>query len=243
MRKFLLFSFGLFAVLVAIQGLAAFGLLMWDFMYPGTFKEWYIFRGGMPLNLILLLIFGLQHSLMAREGWKKIVRKLFPVELERSTYVLFSGFTIFLLAALWSPSAPPLYDLHGTVWGFGLMGVAGLGVVIILISLITMDGLELLGIRSLVRILKGVGERKPVFRTPFPYNIVRHPLYLGMLMLFWATPAMTHDHLFFAEVMTAYVLLGIWFEERDMLRTFGEEYANYRARVPMLIPFTKWRKG
>jgi protein-S-isoprenylcysteine O-methyltransferase Ste14 len=123
-----------------------------------------------------------------------------------------------------------------------LMAGAASGIVVILASALAFDALDLLGIRSVIRILRDQPPVREPLKTPFVYRIVRHPLYLGLLLLFWLTPAMTHDHLFFAEVMTAYILIGIWFEERDLVATYGDAYRKYQKEVPMLLPFVKWRK-
>jgi methanethiol S-methyltransferase len=242
MRKLLFLQFAVFGVMVAALGSAAFGLLLWDFQFPGTFKDYSLVNGGMPLNLVLLLLFGLQHSLMARQGFKRVLIRLISLQLERSFYVLITGFILFALVLLWSPMTPPLYDLRGTPAGWLLHGGAVLGAVIVVWSLAAMGGLDLLGIRSVLNILRDQLPSKQAFQTPSIYKVVRHPLYLGLLLLFWFTPAMTHDHLFFAEVMTAYILIGIYFEERDLVETYGETYRNYQARVPMIIPFLRWRK-
>jgi methanethiol S-methyltransferase len=244
MRKILFLQFSVFAVMVAVLGVAAFGLLLWDFQFPGTFKPYTWIRGGMPLNLVLLLVFGLQHSFMARRGFKQMLVRWIPVELERSFYVILSGFVLFALVLLWSPMAPPLYDVRGSVLGYVLHGGAALGVVVIMGALVSMDGWDLIGVRSVISILRDRMPEPMPFRTPFLYRVVRHPLYLGMLMMFWFTPAMTHDHLFFAEVMTAYILIGIWFEERDLVVRYGDVYRTYQQQVPMLVPFLKWgRRG
>jgi protein-S-isoprenylcysteine O-methyltransferase Ste14 len=239
MRKILFLQFSVFAVVIGLLGMAAFGLLLWDFQFPGTFKDYYLFRGGMPLNLLLLLSFGIQHSLMARKSFKQMLIRLMPAELERSFYVMLSGFVLFSLAMLWSPLEPPLYDLSGTFGGYLLHGGAVVGLLVIAFAGIQMDGLDLIGVRSILRILKDSPLENDSFQTPGIYRVVRHPLYLGMLLLFWCTPAMTHDHLFFAEVMTAYLFLGIQFEERDLVARFGDAYRRYQNEVPMVIPFLR----
>lgn len=242
MRKLILLQFAVFAVVIAGLGMAAFGILLIDFLYPGTFRDWHVLRGGMELNTVLLLAFALQHTVMARQGWKNVVRVLFPVELERPLYVMLTGFVMFWMAALWSPMAPPLYDLRGTGWAWIPVAFWLVGFVILGVAQIGMNGATLLGIQAIVDIWRGQLPQAPSFKTPFLYQYVRHPLYLGLLLIFWATPAMTHDHLFFAEVMTAYILIGIYFEEKDLLRQFGDEYQHYQGKVPMLIPFFRWRR-
>lgn len=242
MRKILFLQFSVFAVIIGLLGMAAFGLLLWDFQFPETFKEYYLFRGGMPLNLVLLVSFGVQHSLMARKSFKRILIRLMPAELERSFYVMVSGFVLFSLSLLWSPLSPPLYDLSGTVGGYFLHAGAFLGIVVIAWAGLAMDGLDLIGVRSVIRILRDQPPQPELLSIPRPYRLVRHPLYLGMLLVFWLSPVMTHDHLFFAEVMTAYILIGIHFEERDLVGRFGDAYRRYQAEVPMIIPFLKWKK-
>lgn len=238
-RKILFLQFAIFGVLVSAFGLAAFGLMLIDFQFPGTFKEWYLFRGGMPLNLGLLIGFGVQHSLMARQWFKQAITRFIPAPLERSFYVMLSGFVLFTMSILWSPTDPPLYDLWGTLGGYLLMGMALLGIVVMGLALRAVDPFDLVGIRSVQRIWKGQQMVQEPFNVTWIYRQVRHPLYLGMLLLFWFTPTMTHDHLFFAEVMSAYILLGIQFEERDLAAKYGNAYLTYQKNVPMLIPFLR----
>jgi methanethiol S-methyltransferase len=243
MQRFVLVQFAAFAVLIGLLGMAAFGLLLWDFQDPGSFKVWGLVPGDMGLNLALLLLFGVQHSVMARPWFKRQWTRLVPSDLERSLYVMFSGVMLLLIAGLWTPTDPPLYDLRGTAWQWPLHLVAGLGGVVILVAAIGQGGLDLIGVDALRRMVQGkpVHVERP-FATPHIYRLVRHPLYFGMLLLFWATPAMTHDHLLFAEVMTAYLLVGAAFEEGGLIRRYGDVYRAYRREVPMLIPWRWWRR-
>lgn len=223
--------------------MAAFGILLIDFQFPGTFKAFYIFEGGMPLNLLLLLLFGIQHSAMARSGFKRQMERFFSPELVRSVYVLASGFVLMVLAGLWSPSDPPLYDFRGEWLGYLFSFLAFLGIPILVIASKSFDVWDLIGIRSVQRIWSGKKAVQEPLQMPKIYRMVRHPLYLGLLFIFWFTPAMTHDHLFFAEVMTAYILLGIQFEEADLVKSYGEAYKKYQQEVPMLIPFWPKRRN
>jgi methanethiol S-methyltransferase len=243
MQRFVLVQFAAFAVLIGLLGMAAFGLLLWDFQDPGSFKVWGLVPGDMGLNLAVLLLFGVQHSVMARPGFKRVWTRLVPADLERSLYVMFSGVMLLLIAGLWTPTDPPLYDLRGTAWQWPIHLLAGLGGVVIAVAGIGQGGLDLIGVDALRRIWKGApADVTRPFATPNLYRVVRHPLYLGMLLLFWVTPAMTHDHLLFAEVMTAYILLGAALEEEQLVRRYGDAYRAYRREVPMLLPWRGWRR-
>lgn len=240
MRNIFLGMVAFFASLIGMMGIAAFGLMIWDFMFPGTFKDWYLVRhGGLQTDLALLIMFGLQHSGMARKKFKEWWANLIPKELERSYYVMFSGFFLFLVSVMWTPVYPPLFDLWGTVWGYLLLGMAGLGLLIIVLSTFSRHGLELLGIPHIYFLGKGRQAPQNEFETTGLSRWVRHPLYLGMLLLFWFTPTMTADHVLFASVMSLYLRIGIQFEEADLLEEFGEAYRKYQEEVPMLFPWGK----
>lgn len=192
---------------------------------------------AVAVNAGLLLLFGLQHSVMARDWFKERWTAVVPEHLERATYVLVTSLTLGLVLWLWQPLPALVWSLSGPAeilaWGgFGLgLGIMGW-------ATLAMEPEEFQGLRQ-VRRHYGDEEAVPDpmgFRTPGLYRHVRHPLYLGMLLLFWSTPEMTVGRLLFAAGATTYVLIGAWFEERALLRRFGEEYARYRERVPMLIP-------
>lgn len=228
-----------------LLAMAAMALLLTDFYFPGTFKNWYLVqRNGLQIDLTMMILFGLQHSLMARQSFKKVWTRLIPPELERPTYVLFSGLFLFWVVALWSPVFPPLYDLSGTLPGYLLLGMAGLGYVVLLWGAQATDALDLIGIRSIQRILRREAPPKEIapLVTHGLYRYSRHPLYLGMVMIFWFTPAMTPDHFLFASVMTLYIQIGITFEEKDLHRVYGKAYAEYCAKTAPLIPFLKFRR-
>lgn len=244
LNKIVLAGFAATAVFVGLLGMAAFGILMLDFQWPGLFKVWFVPRDNMAGNMALLVVFGVQHSIMARKRVKEWMSRVVPPVLVRSLYVLLSGFVLLLIAGLWSPTSPPLYDLRGSVWGMMLCLGAFSGFAIILWAGLLLGGLELIGVevlRQLVAPKADVAEL--AFATPGPYRIVRHPIYFGFLLMFWLTPAMTHDHLLFAEVMTAYLLLGAALEERDLEKRFGKPYREYQKKVPMLIPFLRFPGG
>lgn len=243
MQRLLYVQYALMAVVVAFFGLAAFGILLWDFWFPGTFRDLYLFGGSMELNLTVLLAFGLQHSLMARQPVKAVLGKVMPPELVHSTYVMCSGFALFVMAVLWSPTSPPLYDLSGTWAGYLLLGGAGAGLLLVGVAAWQLGGLELVGMKTVWHLYRGEPVPETEFQTPGVYRWVRHPLYLGTLAAIWLTPSMTHDHLLFAEIMTAYVLIGMRLEERGLVRRFGEAYRQYQGEVPMLLPFPRKKKS
>jgi methanethiol S-methyltransferase len=189
----------------------------------------------------LLLLFALQHSGMARRGFKERLTQLIPWALERSTYVLAASLVLALLLWQWRP-------LGGTVWNVtSPYGVAllrtlfGAGFATVLASTVFIDHFDLFGLRQVWLPLMGRPYTPVVLRTPWPYRIVRHPLYFGFLLAFWAAPRMTLAHLLFAVGTTAYVLIAIQLEERDLVAEHGAAYERYRREVPMLLPLGRGR--
>ena len=194
------------------------------------------------VDLGLLLLFALQHSVMARPAFKRIVMQLVPESVERSTYVLASNLAMLLLFWKWRP-------LGGTVWGVQsklgnvlLYGGYAFGWALLLFATFVINHFDLFGLRQVWRHLLGKPQASLKFGTPFLYRIVRHPLYVGWLCIFWSTPVMTVTHLFFALVTTAYIFVAIKFEERDLIAKHPE-YAEYRRQVPMLVPGMPRRSG
>ena len=187
------------------------------------------------VNLVLLTIFALQHSIMARPWFKDWWTRFVPQPIERSTYVLFSNAAMILVFAFWEP-------LGGTVWQLSGVGktimyiLFAMGWVTVLYSTFLLNHFDLFGLRQVWLYWKGQEYTALPFRTPTLYRHVRHPLYVGWLMVFWFTPTMTVSHFFFAAATSAYILIAIQFEERDLQEALPE-YAEYRSRVPMLVPF------
>jgi protein-S-isoprenylcysteine O-methyltransferase Ste14 len=186
-------------------------------------------------NASLLGLFAVQHSVMARGWFKRALTRVVPQAAERSTYVLASSLALILLFAGWQP-------LGGTVWeiqhplGRGVMYAAfAFGWLLVLITTFLINHFDLFGLRQVWLHLRGRACEPLRFTTPGPYRLVRHPLYVGWLFAFWATPTMTVTHLLFATVTTAYIVIAIQFEERDLLRAHPE-YVAYRRQVPMLLP-------
>ncbi|HLT91506.1 MAG TPA: isoprenylcysteine carboxylmethyltransferase family protein [Woeseiaceae bacterium] len=189
------------------------------------------------LDVGLIALFGLQHSVMARPGFKRAWTRLVPKEAERSAYVLIASAVLAFLMWQWRPIPAPVLWQADTAWTAAIgWGVMGFGVAVLLWATFLIDHFELLGLRQGWDALRGRHLHAPAFVTPWLYKIVRHPQYLGWLLIFWGTPVMSAGHLLFAIGMSGYILVAIRFEERDLVRHIGEDYARYREQVPALMP-------
>lgn len=197
---------------------------------------------GALVNIALLLLFGVQHSVMARQSFKRAWTKIVPAAAERSTYVLATTAVIVALFYWWTPIPAVVWEVRDPLWAGALTAAFFAGFGLVLLSTFLIDHFELFGLAQVWRAYRGVEAPAPKFRTPLFYKIVRHPLYLGFLIAFWATPVMTAGHLLFAAVWSAYIFVAIGYEERDLLRHFGEEYRAYMAKVPSIIPFGRGRE-
>jgi protein-S-isoprenylcysteine O-methyltransferase Ste14 len=187
------------------------------------------------VNTLLLVVFAVQHSVMARPWFKRAWTRIVPEAAERSTYVLFSSLALILLFALWQPMGGLVWAVSNEAARIALYTVYGFGWLLILASTFAIDHFDLFGLRQTWRYARGVKYEPPVFKQPILYRIVRHPLYVGWFLVMWATPTMTIAHLFFAVVASLYILVAIQFEEKD-LKDAHPEYESYKQRVPMLIP-------
>ena len=188
------------------------------------------------IDLALVALFGLQHTLMARQGFKLAWTRLMPKPIERSGYMIFTCLALIVMFLFWQPLPTLLWDLRGGIGEPVLWAVFGLGWAIVLLSTFLINHFELFGLAQVWRHITAKPAAEPRFRQPLFYRLVRHPLYSGFLIAFWATPAMSVGHLLFAAAMTAYILIAIEFEERDLLLLFGSQYAAYRASVGKLLP-------
>lgn len=191
------------------------------------------------IDIGLIALFGLQHSVMARAGFKRRLARLVPPSLERSLYVLATLLVLIVLMLFWQPVALPVWQVDSIYLDSLLWALFGLGWLIVAASTFMIDHWDLFGISQALRAWRGTAPPAADFRTPGLYRMVRHPLYAGFLLAFWSAPLMTAGHLLFAAGMTVYVLVGMAHEERDLLRLFGDRYRDYRRRVPALLPGLK----
>lgn len=188
------------------------------------------------INALLLGIFAVQHSVMARPAFKQWWTRIVPQEAERSTYVLFSSLALILMFAYWQPIGGVIWTVTDPTVKAVLYGFFGLGWLIVLVSTFMINHFDLFGLRQVWYCLRGEECPPLKFVIPGPYRHVRHPIYVGFITAFWSTPTMTSAHLFFAALTTAYILIGIYLEERDLVTYHGDDYNEYKKQVPMLVP-------
>ena len=187
------------------------------------------------INIALLGLFAVQHSVMARPAFKRLWTKIVPEPVERSTYVLASSLALIALFVLWRPLGGVVWDVQDPAGRAVLYGGFAFGWLLVLVTTFLINHFDLFGLRQVWFHLRGRPYEPLSFTAPGPYRLVRHPMYIGWFFAFWATPTMTATHLLFAVMTTAYILIAIRLEERDLVAVHPE-YADYRARVPMLIP-------
>ena len=239
MGKLIGFLYGLVAYLFfAVTIVYAIGFVS-SLMVPKTIDSG---PAGAPMeaiiiNLLLMSLFAIQHSVMARPQFKKWWTQFVPKAVERSTYVLLSSLALMLLFWQWRPIPAVVWQVSNPQMADLLLGLSLFGWVLVFISTFLINHFELFGLHQVANNLAGKPMPAMRFKTPLLYNLVRHPIYLGFLIFFWATPLMTAGHLLFAAVTTAYIFVGIALEERDLVAVFGDEYRRYRQRVAMIVPF------
>lgn len=241
------------AVLALAFGAVAYAVFFGTILYaigfvtgllvPKTIDSGFVGSAGqaVAINLLLLSCFALQHSVMARKSFKRWWTAMVPASIERSVYVLLASLTLLLLFWQWRPIPTVIWEVREPVLALALMVLAGFGWAMVFLSTFMINHFELFGLQQVLLNFMGREAARPTFKTPMLYKVVRHPIYLGFIIAFWATPVMTAGHLLFAAVTTAYIFVGIALEERDLIGLFGDEYRRYRARVAMLVPF--WRRS
>lgn len=244
MGRQLAFIYGLLSyVLFFVVFLYAIGFVG-DIVVPKTINSGNDMTANWPMaviiNLLLLTVFALQHSIMARPGFKKWWTKFIPWSIERSTYVLLSSLALILIYHFWQPLQGVIWHVDNPAGANILIALFWLGWLIVLASTFMISHFELFGLKQVYMNLKQKQFSSTDFKMPMLYKFVRHPIMLGFIIAFWATPHMTVGHLLFAAVTTAYILVALQFEERDLMKMFGERYREYRKKVPMVFPFTKF---
>ncbi|MDX1722441.1 MAG: isoprenylcysteine carboxylmethyltransferase family protein [Pseudomonas sp.] len=193
------------------------------------------FGNALVINMLLLAVFAIQHSVMARPAFKSWWTRFIPQEAERSTYVLLSSLALIALFYFWQPMGGVIWQVENRSGQLPLLAGFGFGWALVLYSTFLINHFDLFGLRQVWLQLLGKPYTALPFKTPAAYKLVRHPLYLGWFFVFWCTPQMTAAHLLFAVLTSVYILIGIYLEERDLLKVHPE-YAAYRQRVPMLLP-------
>lgn len=243
MQRKLVFVYGIFSYLVFFATfLYAVGFIG-NFMVPKAIDSapQVPFLQALLINLGLLGLFAVQHSFMARKSFKRWLTRYIPQAAERSTYVLASSVLLIALFALWQPMGGVIWSLSGSTASTVIYALYGLGWVVLLYATFLVDHFDLFGLRQIWFHLRGREYVSPTFTRRQAYQWIRHPIYLGWLIIVWATPTMTIAHLVFAIGCTAYIFVGIWFEERDLIEAHPE-YEAYRNEVPMVLPIAGRRR-
>lgn len=191
---------------------------------------------ALVVNIALIALFGLQHSVMAREGFKRGWTRIVPKPIERSVYVLLASLMLIILFLFWRPLPDPVWSVENRAAAMALWALFGAGWLLVLVSTFLLSHFELFGLHQVWSNARGTQLPAPQFRQPLFYKLVRHPLYTGFFLAFWATPQMSQGHLLLALGMSAYMLIAIRYEERDMVRLFGDDYVGYQGKVGMLVP-------
>ena len=240
-------------ILAFIYGVVAYVIFFVTFLYAiGFVSNLFVpksidsgelapFSQALLINVLLLGLFAIQHSVMARPEFKRWWTRLVPEAVERSTYVLLASLTLILLFWQWRPMTAVIWNVENTFGSYILWATFLLGWVTVLVGTTLINHSDLFGLRQVVLYKKGEKYTELGFRTPFLYKIVRHPIMLGFIIAFWASPRMTMGHLVFAIGTTAYILIAIQFEERDIVNAHGATYEEYRKQVSMILPIPKRR--
>jgi protein-S-isoprenylcysteine O-methyltransferase Ste14 len=238
-------------IVAFIYGLAAYVVFFLTFLYAIGFVSGLVVpktidtgtvvstTEAIIVNILLMSVFAVQHSVMARRQFKEWWIQVVPKSVERSTYVLFASLALILLFWQWRPMPTVVWQVTEPTTAVVITGLSFVGWLLVLTSTFLINHFELFGLHQVANNLTGRPMPVVRFKTPVLYKIVRHPIYLGFIIAFWVAPVMTIGHALFAAVTTAHILVGIFLEERDLIELFGDEYRKYCQRVSMLIPWLK----
>lgn len=242
MKKSITFIYGILAYLVFLVAfLYAIGFIG-NFIVPKSIDSGLetSFWEALLINILLMAVFAMQHSVMARPAFKKWMAPVIDAAMERSTYVLMSSLALILLYWKWQPMKSIVWEVENNTLIVALKGIYFLGWLIVFLSSFMISHFELFGLKQIFDNLKERQAQDPKFQTNYLYKIVRHPIMLGFLIAFWATPVMSIGHLVFAIATTVYVFVAVkYLEEKDLRKSLGKEYEEYQKKVPMILPFTK----
>lgn len=250
MGRILAFVYGVIAYLLFFGTVVYMMGFVGNYTFEGILGEWAFpktidsgTQGALGISLVmnvgLLALFGVQHTVMARPAFKKWWTQMVPWPIERSTYVLISSLLLILLFYYWQPITIVFWDASGNFMGTILEGLYWFGWVLVFYSTFLIDHFDLFGLKQVTYHLQKREWKANPFQVKSLYKIIRHPLMLGWIVVFWATPVMTNGHLLFAVVLTFYILIALVYEERDLEDFFGDAYRDYKSRVPKIIPFMK----
>ena len=239
MKRIFVLLYGILAYAIGLGGLVYFILFIggWDFLplhvdssMPGNVAS------ALLINVGLIALFGVQHSVMARPAFKAILTRVIPRAAERSTYVLMSGVMMIIICLFWQPVAGVLWQVDNPIGRMILTVGYGFGWALVVLASFVINHFELFGLQQVYHNLRNKPEPTPKFTARFLYSIVRHPLQLGVLIGIWLTPTMSLTHLMLAAAMTVYIFIGLYFEEKDLVASLGQEYKAYQQRVPKVLP-------
>ena len=245
MKKITTFIYGIFAYLIFLMtAIYTIGFLG-NFIVPKSINSGLgiSFISSLFINLSLLSLFAVQHSVMARASFKKWLAKFMNPAIERSTYVLLSSLALILLYWKWQPMKTIIWQVENEVISWVIWGIFGIGWLVVFASTFMINHFELTGLQQVLNYLRQRQAASTKFEVNYLYKFVRHPLMLGFLIVFWATPLMTVGHLVFTLILTLYIFVAVkYLEEKDLRKAIGEEYEAYQKEVPMIVPFTKIKK-
>lgn len=242
MKKSIVLFYGVVAYILFLIAFLYAIAFVGDFLVPKTINsatESSVLN-AVIVNLLLLSLFALQHSIMARPAFKAWWIKIIGNAAERSTYILFTSLALLLIFWKWQAITTVVWQVDNNVFAMVLTGISALGWLMVLLSTFMISHFELFGLTQIFDNFKNRTSNSSKFQTNYLYKIVRHPIMLGFIIAFWSTPVMTLGHLLFAAVTTVYILIAVkYLEEKDLRKSLGQEYELYQQKVPMIVPFTK----